>query len=308
MNALYSSLYRDRTGIRLEGRRIVVEALPGAPVSAEVSLLDPVRCRSAFRQAVPSRLPARLDPGLLPDGEYQLHLREAVGSGWLRSLGPGGGFPIRAEGGALRFLRPAPFARNQDLFLQLSDDFVRKYRSSLVPYTEHIPDEVAALARSIVRHAYGNYEKILAVHDWVADNISYDEDSVRSGRYRHARTDPLSILKSRRTVCQGYASLATALLRAVGVRAVNVDCFALGISTEGGWENPANRTAPANHVVTFAYADRWVMMDATWDSPRVFKDGRFATVPGKTLSREYFDGTIAYFSYTHRFLCPEGII
>lgn len=27
-----------------------------------------------------------------------------------------------------------------------------------------------------------------------------------------------------------------------------------------------------------------------------------------SLSREYFDGTIAYFSYTHRFLCPEGII
>ena len=37
-------------------------------------------------------------------------------------------------------------------------------------------------------------------------------------------------------------------------------------------------------------------------------DGRFTTDPGKTLSHLYFDGTIAYFSYTHRFISPEGLI
>lgn len=310
MKELYSSLYKDRLGLRMDGRGIVITDLPhlSAGQEIQVRILAPARSLYVFEDMLPCRLPAYLDPGPLPDGEYRLHLYETVASGRRLDLTLAGGIPLKARSGELHLIHPAPFERNRDLFLTLSEDFVRKYRSALVPCSEYIPKQVVSTAHGIVRHCFSHYDKILAVHDWVAENIHFDLDSIQSGSWLHARTDALSILETRRTVCEGYSSLATALLRAVGVRAVNIDCFALGVSTNGDWSQPGNMTEPANHVVTFAYADRWIMMDTTWDSPKIFRDGRFQTSPGRSLSRKYFDATLAFFSYTHRFLCPEGVV
>ena len=205
--------------------------------------------------------------------------------------------------GAIGSIIARTFENNKRIFIELNEKFFRDYNSNIVPTSQFIPDEIVKLAHKITRFSYSNYEKILAVHDWVASNIYYDYDSLSDNSYIHQKRDALSVVNRKRTVCAGYSELAVTLLRAVGVAAVNMDCFALGGSTCGDWEVPSNMEDEANHVVTFAYADdRWLMMDVTWDSDNEYRNGNYGKKSGYGVSHQYFDCTLAFFSYTHRFI------
>ena len=71
-------------------------------------------------------------------------------------------------------------------------------------------------AASITYGLDDEYGKLLAVHDWVAENIFYDYDSLRrlNDRLVALERSTLDVLRTRRGVCQGYSDLAVSLLRA----------------------------------------------------------------------------------------------
>lgn len=240
----------------------------------------------------------------LADGAYVLHLYylPSTKSSYYSELNSLSGFPFQVLNGQAIHMLAEPFSGNKLVFEQLSESFYNTYNSTIVPNTLFVPAEVRYLSQKITKKAYSNYERILAVHDWVADNIYYDYDSLNDGSYRFAKIDALSILKTKRTVCCGYSALSVALLRALGVMALNMDCYALGVSvSNNAWSDNAMKE-PANHVLTFAYADdRWIMMDTTWDSNKQYRNGEYIT-QAQPISHIYFDGTIAFFSYTHRFI------
>jgi len=153
------------------------------------------------------------------------------------------------------------------------------------------------LAQEIVQGITNDYDKILAINNWVADNIYYDFDAFRSGNLRGISTDAYGTLKSRRSVCQGYAELTDALLRAAGIPSRIATGFARGYSTRGqSWEQ-INITS-SNHAWNEAFVDgRWVVFDPTWNSSNRFEGGTFRS---RSINNAFFDMTIEFLSLTHK--------
>lgn len=141
-------------------------------------------------------------------------------------------------------------------------------------------------------------DKVLTIHDYVADNLYYDYDSLNAGKSTN-RTIP-QIASTKRCVCQGYADLTLAMLRTLGMEVENILCYAVSNIFESGWSNVINRTSELNHVITrVKVEDRWLYMDVTWDSGNKYENGIY--VKGKGVSHRYFDVTLAFLSTTHRF-------
>ena len=172
-------------------------------------------------------------------------------------------------------------------------------RAAQIYYRDANPDEITSAVKSkaaeITVNIEGDYEKILAIHDWVAQNIYYDLDDYY-GRTTHNKYDAATVLSTRKSVCEGYASLTAALLRAVGIPAKTVYGYALGIgSTKPIMEGVRN------HAWTEAFADgRWVILDTTWDSYNEWENGRISVSKGLIEDRPYFDPDLVDFSLDHR--------
>lgn len=161
---------------------------------------------------------------------------------------------------------------------------------------------IKTIAYNISKGLIFDYAKILAVHDWVAENIYYDLDALRSGQYRYNDVSAVGTLTAKRGVCQGISNLSIAILRSMGIPAYGLLCFALGVSSNGGWEQYNNLNAPPNHQITIAYANnRWIIMDVTWDSDNIYENGEYKNKTGLGISHKYFDSTIGFISNTHRF-------
>lgn len=218
------------------------------------------------------------------------------------------GFPIKIRKGIITSPIPVTLDSNKRFYMNLKMDYITQaiYRQPTRIYQSRLP-EIKDLAEKITKYKTGNYKKILAIHDWVADNLYYDQDALRSGKYKYERYDVLSMLDNRRTICRGYSKLAVTLLRAIDIPAIDVDCFALGESSDGGWNESRNLTAEANHIITFAWANnRWIIMDPTWDSVNEYMNGEYIEKTNGGARHNYFDATLAFFSYTHRFIKPVG--
>lgn len=157
-------------------------------------------------------------------------------------------------------------------------------------------DKIKALAAEITKDCGSDYEKLQAIHDWVAANIYYDLDYF-SDKTTITNIDTMSVLENRYAVCSGYSNLLKDLISASGIPCKQVVGFAIGITTEGGWENVDIDAAYPNHVWNEAYVDgRWVLIDVTWDSGNKYKGGGFTK---GAVSRLYFDTTLQFLSNSH---------
>ena len=150
-------------------------------------------------------------------------------------------------------------------------------------------DSIQETADQIASGAANAYEKALLIHDWVSDNIYYDRDAFYK-RADGGDSSALGTLRSRRGVCEGYANLTCALLRAAGIPAKTVSGYALGIS--GGNEFPESvlqGTGDANHAwVEACIGGRWITLDTTWDSGNSYEYGQITDSSG-CRSHRYFD-------------------
>lgn len=206
----------------------------------------------------------------------------------------------------LRFWVSGPQNREGDLVLEqkvLNRDR-REQAQYLLPSANVQSDDrrIVQLAHQITAGARSDYDRVLAVHDWVARNISYDTAALVGQRYREMDWNALRVLEARTAVCQGYSSLAAALLRAVGIPA----------RVMGGWmgdklRTPAEsradlRRAVARRDATYGHTwseafvrdrrglTRWVMFDITSDAGTVTasSDGGEGTYHPE-FKRTYFD-------------------
>jgi len=150
-------------------------------------------------------------------------------------------------------------------------------------------EEIIRTAAQITSGISDTYAKALAIHDWVCDSIYYDFD-VYYGRVQKDDSSALNTLKTGRSVCEGYANLTVALLRASGIPARKVSGYALGMS--GGNTFPSDvlaGTGDSNHAWNEAFVDgRWVIMDTTWDSDNDYEYGNI-TSSGGCYRHRYFD-------------------
>jgi transglutaminase-like putative cysteine protease len=123
---------------------------------------------------------------------------------------------------------------------------------------------LTSVARYVARQEPDSWMRVKALHDYVADRVSYDVEALRSKTY--PPQDAETVFRTRRSVCAGYANLLAAMGRAAGEEIVVVG----GDSRTSGGELTGQ-----GHAWNAARINgRWVLLDATWDAGPV-TDGRF---------------------------------
>jgi transglutaminase/protease-like cytokinesis protein 3 len=163
--------------------------------------------------------------------------------------------------------------------------------------------EIVRISDQVTQDKSSTRERAVALHDWVANNVSYDSDSVRTNTTDLLALDALSVLENPWTICEGYSNLFAALTRAAGIRTklIKGKVFGDGIPTQYSTEELCkdNVEAQANHSWNELLIDgRWVSVDVTWDSgfSRNNTNANFEHTPGKLT---YFDQDANEFQKTH---------
>ena len=240
------------------------------------------------------------------DGIYYVQLYYLDSSGtkfksyWLKK----NGVKLKKTGSKIVILKPETYESNVEIYEKRASS-----NQALEYYLE--PDNlvdcdnpvIKAKALEITKGITDDYEKVKAVHDWVAENIWYDYD----GLYQKSPIEYVAsdVLESKKSVCQGFADLAAALLRSLGIPTKVTNGYAMGVGTSEVWSQDILTSNQSNHAWNESYVNgRWVIYDSTWDSDNKYIDGVFSKGTGCT-GHCYFDLTIARFSSTHFIMDKE---
>ncbi len=160
-----------------------------------------------------------------------------------------------------------------------------------------IPDRIKKAAESVTKDLETDYEKARAIHMYVADTLCYDLDYAQ----HVASSTPVAaqdVYDKGYAVCEGYSNLTLALLHSIGIPAVFVEGYALGIGNSVvDWEHAD--TLSSNHAWVEAFIDgRWVIMDPTWDSKNTIVNGEKEFF--KSDFYRFFDISVEMLSVGHK--------
>ncbi|MBQ8576697.1 MAG: hypothetical protein IJ449_01820 [Clostridia bacterium] len=201
---------------------------------------------------------------------------------------------LERDGGAYRFAASRMWEHNRELLSVWVDP--RTY------LRDDIDAEIVAMSDDICAGAADDYEKVLMIHDWVAENIYYDYDDYYGKS--DGVTEALDVFESKRSVCAGYADLFTTLVQAQGIPCRQVQGYALGLSATGYWTDDNVTKDTANHAWNQVYLDhRWINIDTTWDSDNKYENGEY--VYGGIDYHLYFDISSLFLSYNHKILAID---
>lgn len=141
--------------------------------------------------------------------------------------------------------------------------------------------EIKEKAKTVTAGKASDSDKARAIYEYVAKNVSYDVGKYENEDFNWDDS-ALKTLESKRGVCQDYAYLAIAMLRASEIEARFVEGRAGGVF-------------PGRHAWVEANLDgEWVTLDPTWGSGYL-KDGKF--VPA--FNEDYFNPDMNEFKKTH---------
>ena len=142
---------------------------------------------------------------------------------------------------------------------------------------------VAALAAYLAQAGPDDLTRARALFRWTAGHIAYDVAGLRTGSYGDLSPD--GVLRSRSSVCEGYARLSEALGTAMGLQVQVVAGWSKGYGYTTGqrFEGPTNHAWNAVRI-----GGQWRLMDATWGAGyldqstqfvRRFQEHYFLTAP-----------------------------
>lgn len=173
----------------------------------------------------------------------------------------------------------------------------------------------------VVKGADSDYEKLLKIYEYIAENFYYDTIAFSKGTKQYV--DPYRNLYNMRnkkksansqngkvaTTCVGYAAAVAALARAQGIptRIVNGHHVSLGTGGFNNWSTEKGITT-LDHWWAECYVDgRWITVDATpgnsnkWD--RTTKEWTYTGLTNYI----YFDPTPEQLATSHMILETKGV-
>lgn len=111
-------------------------------------------------------------------------------------------------------------------------------------------DEEVAKACSVIDDGMSDFDKITAVHDYFADNYSYDYKNLRDTEYMR-KHNIVSIFIDKTSVCQGYGLGFQYVMQKLGIECITV-------------QSPA-----MSHLWNLVQLENgnWYHVDVTWDDP-----------------------------------------
>lgn len=131
-------------------------------------------------------------------------------------------------------------------------------------------------------------EKAKIIYQWVADNIYYDYEALRTNVLIPA-ADPVTVFNTKRAVCSGYARLLRVMFRAVGIPVVNIYGFA------------GSGDGAVNHEWNAIYLNgSWHYIDVTWDSNNRYNYNESSGFEKRNSSLRYYLITPERIASDHR--------
>lgn len=146
--------------------------------------------------------------------------------------------------------------------------------SQLSEKNQIILDRAAAVLEEVVWADMSDYEKELALHDWMAAWGDYDPGALSHSALDRADPDndnPYGFLVNQKGICLGYATTFQLFMDLLNIPCVTVEGTAHGGTADHAW----------NMV---CLDGEWYCVDVTWDDP----------VGSSRVSHQYFNVTSEY--------------
>ena len=159
--------------------------------------------------------------------------------------------------------------------------------SELDDFNRAIYDRTAEVTGSLIRENMSDYEKELAIHDWIIAAAEYDPGALGHGAADvpdRNNNNPYGLLFAGKGICVGYSSTFQLFMDMIGIACITV----YGTANEGG---PGHE-----HAWNMVRLDgEWYCVDVTWDDP-------VASFPVsvKTAHR-YFNVTSDYLRFSRHY-------
>ena len=150
-------------------------------------------------------------------------------------------------------------------------------------------EEAKRIISKIIVDSMSDYEKELAIHDYICLYNSYNETALNAlGVYSSDDSSPYGGLVLHKSVCKGYATSFKLL------------CNMCGIECELIAEYEGNAIEHAYDRVSLE--DSWYYVDVTWD------DDEYYGNTYDTINHKYFNMTRAQFCVNHKLdnTCPDS--
>lgn len=254
---------------------------------------------NVFSKAADGSFSSTYDASSLDDDMYDMYfLRSSDNRSYSLYIS---GITVVKDNGELYIVIPNDvYTNNKNIRKKTDDAYSTEYWLGDYYYISKDPDdeaEIKSAAEEITADCPTTYEKILALHDYIASNVYYDYDFFE-GRESTSNFRDIDVLHHKYAVCQGYATLFISMARKLGIPA----------RMAVGWSNPDNLSwaerLEQQKVSDHAWAEfydgtRWIVADVTWDSSLERVNGDLSGDPTK-VNHRYFDITDELFSVDHK--------
>lgn len=123
-------------------------------------------------------------------------------------------------------------------------------------------NQINTIKSNLINRAYENdYYKIRYVHDWLIENVNYDDSET-------SRADIYGAIINKKGVCEAYARTFKYILDELGINNILVT----GTATNSDGNNE-------NHMWNYVLLNnKWYAVDVTWDDPIVIGGGILSNV------------------------------
>lgn len=306
-NKFSTSFYTEKSVFEIKSDRIIINKLPSDKSFDEIMIYLRDGTGQKYNKQVLNRVASKYRDyyfSNVPYGIYYLSIlrKSIIEENRFYSYIDGVDIPIKYELNRWCFVEADVLCDNIKFIQNIKTD-IQSLQTYTKPsyYIQSYDAEIRKKANEITRFSHNNYHKLLAIHNWVARTLYYDYDSLMDCSYKSMNISAINTLSTGKSVCQGYTELSIAIMRAVGIPALGVICYALDFNTMGGWNNPICHSE-TNHIFTIAFVDnRWIIMDSTWDSFNRFENKEFINMSSNGIFTKHFDMTLAFVSNTHYF-------
>lgn len=148
---------------------------------------------------------------------------------------------------------------------------------------QKILTKASSVISQIINDEMSDYEKELAIHDWIIDNTSYDleADSKSKNAEPNPNNDnPYGVLIDGTGICSGYSSAFQLFMDMLDIGCITIN----GTSGSGG-----------PHAWNMVYIENeWYCIDVTWDDPI----GNLLPWEKDNIQHKYFNVTSEYMRKT----------
>ena len=149
---------------------------------------------------------------------------------------------------------------------------------------------VDSLASYLVAPAKNEREKARSIFRWVTENIDYDISGFFTGSFDD--TNSKDVLKSRKSVCDGYSDIFSSLAHSAGLEVVRIAGYGKGY----GYLPGENFSGPSNHAWNAVKINgSWYLVDCTWGAGYIDDNKKYV----RKFDEHYFMTPPSEFIYGH---------